>query len=68
MLTRHSKEFIKSEDNLLRYLNIYYCSDVLGKSKYISVRKANEKQNIPNVVPYLKLDKKIRELIPIEGT
>ena len=73
VLTTHSKEFFISEDNLLRSLNIYYCSNVLGKNKYISVRKANEKKNIPNVVPYLKLAKKIREvkigeLIPIEGT
>ena len=73
VLSRHCLEFYASETNLLRSLNIYYCSNVLGKKKYISVRKANVNKNIPNLVPYLKLAKKIRlvdigELIPIEGT
>ena len=73
VLSRHCLEFYTSETNLLRSLNIYYCSNVLGKNKYISVRKANVNKNIPNLVPYLKLAKKIRlvdieELIPIEGT
>ena len=73
VLSRECLDFFKSDANLLRSLNIYYCSNVLGKNKYIAVRKANEKRNIPNVVPYIKLAKKIREinigeLIPIEGT
>ena len=73
VLSRHCLEFYTSETNLLRSLNIYYCSNVLGKKKYIYVCKANVNKNIPNLVPYLKLAKKIRlvdigELIPIEGT
>ena len=73
VLTTECLDFYKSQANLLRSLNIYYCSNVLGKNKYIAVRRANEKRNTPNVVPYVKLAKKIRqidigELIPIEGT
>ena len=64
--------FFTSDANLLRSLNIYYCSNVLGKNKYIAVRKANEEE-YSQFVPYIKLAKKIREinigeLIPIEGT
>ena len=73
VVSEHCKNYYKSEVNLLRSLNIYYSSSVLGKLKYISVRRANQAHNIPNVVPYVKLAKKIRaidigEIIPIEGT
>ena len=33
VLSRHCLEFYTSETNLLRSLNIYYCSNVLGKNK-----------------------------------
>ena len=35
------KYFNKSEENKLRSLNIYYYHDVLGKRKYLNLRKAN---------------------------
>lgn len=46
---------------------------MLGKNKYISVRRANLRKGIPNLVPYANLAKRIREidigeLIPIDGT
>ena len=46
---------------------------MLGKNKYISIKKDNKRKGIPNFVPYEKLSKHIREidigdLIPIEGT
>ena len=65
--------FYKSEENKLRSLSVYYCSHVLGKNKYKSVRKANKtRKNIPNFIPYDDLSKKIRsidigEIIPFEG-
>ena len=72
VLNREYLDFYQSEANLIRSLNIYYCSNVLGKNKYIAIRKANEKRNIPNVVSYVKLAKirqiDIGEVIPIEGT
>ena len=71
--TEHCKTYYESEANLLRSLNIYYSSSVLGKNKYLSVRRANKTKNVPNVVPYANLAKKIREIdigeiIPIQGT
>lgn len=50
-----SKEFVKSNENLLRSLNTYYSHNVMGKAKYISIRKANritkkQKSEIPNYV------------------
>ena len=35
------KYFNKSEENKLRSLNIYYYHDVLGKRKYLNLRKTN---------------------------
>ena len=36
------KSFNKSEENKLRSLNTYYSHDVLGKRKYLNLRKANK--------------------------
>ena len=73
VLNRECLDFYQSEADLIRSLSIYYCSNVLGKNKYIAIRKANEKRNIPSVVSYVKVAKQIRqvdigEVIPIEGT
>ena len=73
VLTEHCNQYYCSTDNLLRSLNIYYCTNVLGKNKYMEVKKANKRKGIPNIVPYEKLSKHIRaidigDLIPIEGT
>ena len=58
-----SKNFFKSKENMLRSLNVYYCHDVMGKAKYISIRKANKGcTNTPNYVPYPDLAKYMREL------
>ena len=35
VLRRHTRRFYESEENNLRSLNVYYCSNVLGKNKYI---------------------------------
>ena len=72
VLIKHCNQFYRSEENALRSLNIYYCSNVLGKNKYISVRKANARKNIPNLIPYATLSKNIRDvdignIIPIQG-
>ena len=36
-----SKSYKKSEENILRSLNVFYSHDVMGKEKYINVCKAN---------------------------
>ena len=58
VLSKHCKQFEESEDNLLRSMHVYYCSNVLGKNKYISTRIANKENNVPNFVPYIKLAEK----------
>ena len=70
--TKTCTEYYRSEENILRSLNVYYRSNVLGKQKYMLIRSANKKKGIPNFVPYAKLSKRIREidigeLFPIEG-
>ena len=54
------KSFNKSEENKLRSLNTYYSHDVLGKRKYLNLRKANKQakfqgNSVPNYILYKEL-------------
>ena len=67
VLKEWSESFEKSEENILRSLNTYYSHNVMGKAKYISIRKANKiaddrKSEIPNYIPYKELSEKIRSI------
>ena len=58
------KSFKKSEENKLRSLNTYYFLDVLGKSKYLNLRKANKQvrfqgQSVPNYISYKELSQAV---------
>ena len=62
-----SKEYYSSKENTLRSLNTFYSHNVLGKRKYLSIRKANQracykKQSVPNYVPYNKLAMHINQV------
>ena len=56
------KKYYDSRENILRSLNVYYSQDVLGKRKYIAIRKANKCPGICNFAPYNKLSKCIRDI------
>ena len=54
------KSFNKSEENKLRSLNTYYSHNVLGKRKYLNLRKANKQtkfqgHSVPNSISYKEL-------------
>ncbi|XP_057297789.1 uncharacterized protein LOC130628799 [Hydractinia symbiolongicarpus] len=51
-----NEEFYNSEDNKLRSLNVFYSHNVMGKAKYMAIRKANRiSQNKQNsVVNYIQ--------------
>ena len=54
------KGFNKSEENKLRLLNTYYSHNVLGKRKYLNLRKANKQvkfqgHSVPNSISYKEL-------------
>ena len=62
-----TQKFYKSAENKLRSLNTYYSHDVLGKRKYLNLRKANkqakfEGNDIPNFVSYSELAKQINSI------
>ena len=42
VLASWSKDYYFSKENKLRSLNSYYCHNVLGIKKYLSIRKANK--------------------------
>lgn len=73
VLRKHTKDLYDSDENSLRSLNVYYCSNVLGKNKYMAIRKSIRKKHVCNLIPYIILAKQIRdidigELIPVQGT
>ena len=61
------KDYEKSHRNMLRSLNTFYCHNVMGKQKYLSLRKANMKSSYhkvvaPNYVPHAELAKSINSI------
>ena len=52
---KNKSQYFKSNENLLRSLNVYYAHSVMGKRKYVSIRKANEVKGQPNFVNYKTL-------------
>jgi len=55
ILLKWKNEYNKSNENMLRSLNIYYSHNVMGKAKYRAIRKANKNSQMPNFVPYAEL-------------
>ena len=58
--TSFCSDYYKSNNNLRLLLNIFYSYNVMGKRKYISLRKASKSPNFSNYVPYEDLSKHIR--------
>ena len=59
-MVSYNNDYFNSEENKLRSLRTYYAHDVLGKRKYLAMRKANRKsvfraERIPNYVSYSTL-------------
>ena len=42
--TKTCTDYFRFEENILRSLNVYYCSSVLGKNKYRLIKAANKKK------------------------
>ena len=59
---KYRYDYYKSTENILRSLNVYYSHHVMGKRKYINVRKANKAPGIPNFVSYKLLADKINQI------
>ena len=55
-------DYYKSEENLLRSLNVYYSYNVMGKRKFMNIRKSNKSPDTPNYVSYKNLSKRIRDI------
>ena len=60
-------KYEKSRQNVFRSLSVYYSHDVMGKRKYLNVRKANKTvqfQNVklPNYISYTDLAREINSI------
>ena len=58
--TQSKTEYYSSIENLLRSMNVYYSQDVLGKRKYMAIRKSNKTPGVVNFVDYKTLARHIR--------
>lgn len=66
-IVQWNKLFYKSTENILRSMNTYYSHNVMGKAKYLSIRKANrnatyQKTKIVNFISYLDLSQEINKV------
>ena len=61
-IKQHSKTYYNSDANKNRSLNVYYSQNVMGKMKYVSVRKANKSSDVTNFIPYRKLSEYIQSI------
>lgn len=52
----------KLYDNMSRSLNVYYSHNVMGKRKYIALRRANRIKGVTNFVQYPVLSNYIRSI------
>ena len=62
-----TSSYTDSNENKLRSMNVYYSHNVMGKRKYMNVRKANraatfEGHQVPNFIPYKKLAEQINQV------
>ena len=53
---------ILKKKNSLRSMNVCYGHSVIGKRKFVSLRKSNKNPDLPNFVPYSTLSKLIRDV------
>ena len=66
-ISEWAKSYYHSNANVLTSLNVYYSHDVMGKAKYLNVRKANRRASfknteVPNYVPYKMLAETINNI------
>ena len=63
----YNMSYYLSNENKFRSLSTYYAHDVLGKRKYLAIRKANRKsifraERVPNYIPYSDLSTYINSI------
>ena len=51
--------YFRSQENLLRSVNVYYSHNVIGKKKYINIKRASKAPGIPGLSPYKDVTTKI---------
>ena len=50
VIGKWNRDFYSSNENCLRSMNAYYSHNVLGKRKYLSLRKANRQSTFENML------------------
>ena len=60
---KYKVAYFRSQENLLRLVNLYYSHYVIGKRKYMNIKRASKAPGIPGVAPYKDTSKKFGKLI-----
>ena len=60
---KHKVDYFRSQENLLRSVNVYYSHNVTGKRKYMNIKRASKTSVIPCLAPYKDVATKIRSVI-----
>ena len=55
---KYKTDYFRSRENLLRLVNVYYSHNVIGKRKYMNIKRASETPGIPGLALYKNVAKK----------
>ena len=59
---KYKTDYFRSQENLLRSVNVHYSHNVIGKRKYMNIKRASKAQGIPGLALYKDVAKKIRSV------
>ena len=59
---KYKTDYFRSQENLLRSVNVCYSHNVIGKRKYMNNKRASKAPGIPGLALYKDVAKKIRSL------
>ena len=59
---KYKTDYFRSQENLLRSVNVYYSHNVIGKRKYMNIKRASKAPGIPGLALYKDVAKKIRSV------
>ena len=59
---KYKVDYFRSQENLLRSVNVYYSHNVIGKQKYMNIKRASKVPEILDLAPYKNVAIKIQSV------
>ena len=57
---KYKVDYFRSQENLLRSVNVYYSHNVIGKQKYMNIKRASKVPEILGLAPYKNVAIKVQ--------